>query len=262
METSTTATTPTATTASALAVQSMVGGYSKIPVVQDVSVRAQQGQVVSIVGPNGAGKSTFMKLVAGVLRPMSGTVKLAGRDLTNYSADKMARSGLAYVPQESNVFPRLTVKENLEMGGFILSGDITPRISSLYELFSDLRPAAAKKAGTLSGGQRNMLAMARALMLNPQVLLLDEPTAGLSPIYTGVVWQKVREIASTGTTVVVVEQNVDRAIANSDWVYVLVAGRNRVDGPPSLMRSIDLSAIFLGKKGDSATDKVPAADAG
>ena len=259
MEATTTAKT---TAGAAIAVQSMVGGYSKIPIVQDVSVRAEKGQVVSIVGPNGAGKSTFMKLVAGVLHPMSGTVKLAARDLTNFSADKMARSGLAYVPQESNVFPRMSVKENLEMGGFILSGDMTARINSLYELFPDLRPAASKKAGTLSGGQRNMLAMARALMLNPEVLLLDEPTAGLSPIYTGVVWQKVREIAASGTTVVVVEQNVDRAIANSDWVYVLVAGRNRIDGSPEMMRGIDLSAIFLGKKGDSATAKVPAADAG
>lgn len=246
----------------AISVASMVGGYSRIPVVQDVSVRAAKNQVVSIVGPNGAGKSTFMKLIAGVLKPMSGAVTLGERNLTHLSADKMTRAGLAYVPQEKNVFPSLTVKENLEMGGFILSGDVSQRIESLYELFSDLRPAAAKKAGALSGGQRNMLGMARALMLNPQVLLLDEPTAGLSPLYTDVVWQKVREVAASGTTVVVVEQNVDRAIANSDWVYVLVAGRNRVDGPPALMRSIDLSAIFLGKKGDGATEKAPPAHAG
>lgn len=243
-----------------LVVKNMVGGYSKIPIVQDVSLRAGKGQVVTIVGPNGAGKSTFMKLVAGVLKPMSGTVTMGGKNLSNLPANRLTREGLAYVPQENNVFPRMTIKENLEMGGFILSGDLKSRMDSLYTLFPDLLTAAGKKAGQLSGGQRNMLAMARALMLEPQVLLLDEPTAGLSPLYTDVVWQKVREIAASGTTIVVVEQNVDRAIANSDWVYVLVAGRNRLDGSPEQMRATDLSAIFLGKKGDS-TAPTPAAEA-
>ncbi len=243
-----------------LVVNNMVGGYGKIPIVQDVSLRAGKGQVVTIVGPNGAGKSTFMKLIAGVLKPMSGSVTMAGKDLSNLPANRLTREGLAYVPQENNVFPRMTIKENLEMGGFILTGDISQRIAGLYTLFPDLQTAAGKKAGQLSGGQRNMLGMARALMLEPQVLLLDEPTAGLSPLYTDVVWQKVREIAARGTTIVVVEQNVDRAIANSDWVYVLVAGRNRLDGSPEQMRATDLSAIFLGKKGEAAAT-APAADA-
>ncbi|HEV2581306.1 MAG TPA: ATP-binding cassette domain-containing protein, partial [Ktedonobacteraceae bacterium] len=131
----------------------------------------------------------------------------------------------------------------------------------LFDLFPDLRTAARLKAGNLSGGQRNMLAMARGLMLSPEVLLLDEPTAGLSPLYTTVVWEKVRDIAQSGTTVVVVEQNVDRALANSDWVYVMVAGRNRVDGTPEHMRSIDLPAIFLGKKGESTAEELPVTDA-
>lgn len=243
-----------------LVVDHMVGGYGKIPIVQDVGLHAGQGQVVSIVGPNGAGKSTFLKLIAGVLKPMSGNVHLAGKDLTNLPANRMATAGLGYVPQENNVFPRMTIKENLEMGGFILSGDISQRIATLYMLFPDLQTAAGKKAGQLSGGQRNMLAMARAMMLEPKVLLLDEPTAGLSPLYTDVVWQKVRAIATGGTTVVVVEQNVDRAIANSDWVYVLVAGRNRLDGTPEQMRAVDLSAIFLGKKG-AVNHTAPAGDA-
>ncbi len=240
---------------SVLVVKGMVGGYGKIPIVQDVSVKADQGKIVTIVGPNGAGKSTFMKLVAGVLRPMGGTVSLNGKDLTNLPANRMAREGLAYVPQENNVFPTMTIRENLEMGGFILSGALDQRIGELYQLFPDLRDAAKKKAGQLSGGQRNMLAMARALMLTPAVLMLDEPTAGLSPLYTDVVWQKVHEIAASGTTILVVEQNVDRAIANSDWVYVLVAGRNRLDGTPEQMRAIDLSAVFLGKKGDVSASK-------
>ena len=239
----------TAQSTTILQVENITGGYGKSAIVQDVCIQAQPGHVVTIVGPNGAGKSTFLKLIAGVMAPMSGAVAVAGHQLAGLPANRVARMGLAYVPQEQNVFPTLTIRENLEMGGFILRGDLTARVNHLFELFPDLRTAERKKAGQLSGGQRNMLAMARALMLDPKVLLLDEPTAGLSPIYTGVVWQKVREIANTGTAVVVVEQNVERAIANSDWVYVLVAGRNRVDGTVEQMRALDLPAIFLGKKG-------------
>lgn len=233
-----------------LQVDGITGGYGKSPIVQDVSIRAQSGKVVTLIGPNGAGKSTFLKVIAGVLTAMSGSVKVDGKELVRLPANKVARLGLAYVPQEANVFPTLTIRENLEMGGFILRGEIGHRITRLFELFPDLKTAEEKKAGNLSGGQRNMLAMARALMLDPKVLLLDEPTAGLSPIYTGVVWQKVRAIAETGTAVVVVEQNVERAVANSDWVYMMVAGRNRVDGTPDYLRTLDLPAIFLGKKGE------------
>lgn len=237
-----------------LRVDEITGGYGKNNIVQSVSIRAQPGQVVSIVGPNGAGKSTFLKLIAGVLAPNNGAVSVDGQQVARLPANRVARLGLAYVPQEQNVFPTLTIRENLEMGGFILRGDLTARINRIFAIFPDLKTAERKKGGNLSGGQRNMLAMARALMLDPKVLLLDEPTAGLSPIYTDVVWQKVREIANTGTSIVVVEQNVERAIANSHWVYVLVAGRNRVEGTPEYMRSLDLPAIFLGKKGVSVPE--------
>ena len=230
-----------------LRVESVTGGYGKSAIVQDVSMRAEAGKIVSLVGPNGAGKSTFMKIIAGVLPAMSGQITVSGRDLAGLPANKVARMGLAYVPQEANVFPTMNVRENLEMGGFILTGDLGARIAHIYDIFPDLRAAAHKKASSLSGGQRNMLAMARALMLEPNVLLLDEPTAGLSPIYTDVVWQKVHGIADSGTAVVVVEQNVERAISNSDWVYVLVAGRNRIEGTAEQMRALDLPAIFLGK---------------
>lgn len=228
------------------------GGYGKSLTVQDISIRAQTGQVVTIVGPNGAGKSTFLKLVAGVLSPVNGSIIVDGQQLARLPANRVARMGLAYVPQEHNVFPSLSIHENLEMGGFILPGDLSTRINQVFDLFPDLRTAQRKKAGQLSGGQRNMLAMARALMLDPKVLLLDEPTAGLSPIYTDVVWQKVHDIAGAGTAVVVVEQNVERAIANSDFVYVLVTGRNRVEGTAEQIRMLDLPAIFLGKKGENA----------
>ncbi|HEV2404506.1 MAG TPA: ABC transporter ATP-binding protein [Ktedonobacterales bacterium] len=244
-----------------LEVGNITGGYGKAPIVQGVSIRAKAGQVVSIVGPNGAGKSPVLKMLAGVLLATEGSVKVEGNEIVNLPANKVARLGVAYVPQEANVFPTLSIRENLEMGGFILKGDLTQRIEHIFELFPDLKQAHQKKAGNLSGGQRNMLAMARALMLDPKVLLLDEPTAGLSPIYTDVVWQKVGAVAKTGTTVVVVEQNVERAIANSNWVYVLVAGRNRVDGTPDDLRALDLPAIFLGKKGENVPDVAKAAEA-
>ncbi len=247
--------------AEVLKVTDLTGGYGKSAIVQEASLRAESGKIVAVVGPNGAGKSTFLKIIAGVLPATSGTVLVDGHNLTGLPANKVARMGLAYVPQESNVFPTLNIRENLEMGGFILKGDLSRQIEHIYGIFPDLKTAEHKKAGSLSGGQRNMLAMARALMLEPKALLLDEPTAGLSPIYTDVVWQKAHAIAETGTAVVVVEQNVERAISNSDWVYVLVTGRNRVEGTADHMRTLDLPSIFLGKseKGEVATDSSNAA---
>lgn len=243
----------------ALRVENIAGGYGKLPIVQGVSIKAEPAQIVTIVGPNGAGKSTFLKIIAGVLHASEGSVRVKDRDVTNMTPNHIVREGLAYVPQERNVFPTLSVRENLEMGGFTLSGDLSKRISHLFDLFPDLRDAARRKAGTLSGGQRNMLAMARALMLDPKVMLLDEPTAGLSPLYTGVVWEKVHDIAKTGMAVVVVEQNVERAMDNSDWVYVLVTGRNRVEGTPADLRKLDLAAIFLGKEGGVTSKAQPGA---
>lgn len=239
-----------------LHVERLTGGYGKSAIVQEASLRAEAGKIVSIVGPNGAGKSTFLKIIAGVLPATSGVVTVNGQSVTGLPANRVARMGLAYVPQENNVFPTLNIRENLEMGGYILKGDFSQQIHHIYELFPDLKIAEHKKAGSLSGGQRNMLAMARALMLEPAALLLDEPTAGLSPIYTDVVWQKAHAIADSGTAVVVVEQNVERAISNSDWVYVLVTGRNRVEGTAEYMRTLDLPAIFLGKseKGERLAD--------
>ncbi|HEX8997659.1 MAG TPA: ABC transporter ATP-binding protein [Ktedonobacterales bacterium] len=247
--------------ADVLKVNGLTGGYGKSAIVQEASLRAEAGKIVSIVGPNGAGKSTFLKIIAGVLPSMAGTVTVNDQSVTGLPANKVARLGLAYVPQEANVFPTLNIRENLEMGGFILKGDLSRQIEHIYSIFPDLKTAEHKRAGSLSGGQRNMLAMARALMLEPAALLLDEPTAGLSPIYTDVVWQKAHAIADSGTAVVVVEQNVERAISNSDWVYVLVAGRNRVEGTADQMRALDLPSIFLGKseKGERPADSSNAA---
>ncbi len=222
-------------------------GYGSAPIDTQVSLEAREGQITALVGPNGAGKSTLLKAAAGLLRLMEGRIELAGKDVSGLPPHRIVEAGMAYVPQVSNVFPRLTVIENLEMGAYTMRGDPRPRIDEVFGVFPDLRPAASRRAGVLSGGQRNMLAMARALMLDPKVLLLDEPTGGLAPVYVERVWETATRIAATGTAVVVVEQNVDLALVHANWVYVLVAGRNYLDGPAGEVAKADLASIFLGK---------------
>jgi len=232
-----------------LVAESITAGYGKVPVIQDVTLQAEPGKVVAMVGPNGAGKSTMLKAVFGLLRNKSGRVLLAGEDIGAWPAFRIARNGMAYVPQVINVFTSMTVFENLEMGGYTLKKGVQARANEVLEIFPDLKTARSKKAGNLSGGQRNMLGMARALMLEPKVVLLDEPTAGLSPAYTAIVWDQIRRVAALGTAVVVVEQNVDLAVNHADWVYVLVAGRNRLDGKAREVGLVDLPSIFLGGQG-------------
>ncbi len=200
-----------------------------------------------MVGPNGAGKSTALKAIFGLLRPMRGRVNLAGRDVAGWPPHRVARAGMGYVPQVNNVFPTLTIRENLEMGAFTRSDDIRSRMADVLGMFPDLRQAVRKPAGVLSGGQRNMLGIARALMLDPRVLLLDEPTAGLAPTYVARIWERVAAIAATGTAVVVVEQNVALALDHADWAYVLIAGENFMDGPAREVKEADLASIFLGQ---------------
>ena len=224
----------------------VTAGYSKVPVVQQVDVEAEPGKVVAIVGPNGAGKSTMLKAMFGLLRHSSGSVTLAGVEIAGKPSFRIARSGMAYVPQVINVFTNMSVYENLEMGGYTLRAGRHKRVDEVLAIFPDLKAARTKKAGNLSGGQRNMLGMARALMLEPKVVLFDEPTAGLSPAYTKIVWEQIQRVAGLGTAVVVVEQNVDLAVKHADWVYVLVAGRNRLDGPADAVGKEDLPSIFLG----------------
>jgi ABC-type branched-subunit amino acid transport system ATPase component len=222
-------------------------GYGSAPIDTQVNLEAREGQITALVGPNGAGKSTLLKAAAGLLRLMEGRIELAGKDVSGLPPHRIVEAGMAYVPQVSNVFPRLTVIENLEMGAYTMRGDPRPRIDEVFGVFPDLRPAASRRAGVLSGGQRNMLAMARALMLDPKVLLLDEPTGGLAPVYVERVWETATRIAATGTAVVVVEQNVDLALVHANWVYVLVAGRNYLDGSAVDVAKADLASIFLGK---------------
>ena len=214
-----------------LEVDSVTAGYGGAPVISDVSLRTRAGQITAIVGPNGAGKSTLLKALVGIIRMSSGSVQLNGKDVTGVATEKLVRRGISYVPQVENVFSGLTVRENLEMGGFCRKAGLSERLDELCQLFPDLTGALKRKAGTLSGGQRTMLAMARGLMLDPTVLVLDEPSAGLSPIFQGMLWEQIAKIAATGVSILVVEQNTRRTLKHADWAYVMVLGKNQLDGP-------------------------------
>lgn len=214
-----------------LEVDSVTAGYGGEQVISEVSLRTHAGQITAIVGPNGAGKSTLLKALVGLIRVSSGTVRLGGREVTGIATEKLVRAGISYVPQVANVFAGLSVRENLEMGGYCREEGLAERVQELCELFPDLTGALKRRAGTLSGGQRTMLAMARGLMLDPAVLVLDEPSAGLSPIFQGLLWEQIAKIAATGVSILVVEQNTRRTLKHADWAYVMVLGRNRLDGP-------------------------------
>jgi ABC-type branched-subunit amino acid transport system ATPase component len=230
-----------------LVINDLTAGYGGPPIIEGISLEARPGAITAIVGPNGAGKSTLMKAIAGVVRPSGGEIKVCGQVTTGLTADKLVRRGMAYVPQVANVFPSLTVVENLEMGAYNRKSGVRERIEELYELFPDLRPAARRPARTLSGGQRNMLAMARGLMSDPKVLLVDEPTAGMAPKFEAAVWQHIVQIRQTGVAVVVVEQNTRRTLTHADWAYVLVLGRNRLSGSPTqLLNDEEVVALYIG----------------
>lgn len=231
----------------ALLTEGVTAGYGHAPIITDISLTADAGLVTTIVGPNGAGKSTFAKTLVGVLKPMSGRIMVNGTDITAMPGHQIPRHGLVYVPQNENVFRRLSVRENLEIGGFASRGDASVRIAEILEIFPDLANAKEKKAGFLSGGQQNLLAIARALMVDPSVIVLDEPTAGLSPTYTDVVWSQIARISQLDTAVLVVEQNVERALKHSNYVHVFVAGRSHVHGPANEVAALDLASIFLGR---------------
>jgi branched-chain amino acid transport system ATP-binding protein len=230
-----------------LVAENITAGYGRTPIINEISVSVNAGEVSTIVGPNGAGKSTFAKALVGVLKITNGSVRVDGIDITKMRGHLIPRNGLVYVPQNYNVFSSMTVTENLEIGGFAAKGDTSARMNEILGIFKDLEIARHKKAGFLSGGQQNLLAIARALMVSPKAIILDEPTAGLSPAYTDVVWNQVQTIANTGTAVLVVEQNVERALKHSDFVHIFVAGSNLVSGSIEKISKLDLAGIFLGR---------------
>lgn len=234
--------------APALAARGMTSGYGEVPVVQDVSIEVAQDEIVTIIGPNGAGKSTLLKALFGFLAPWQGQVTLDGEDVTGLTPERLVRRGLAFVPQTSNIFPSLTIRENLIMGGFTREDGVEERIAWVFDLFPVLAERPRERAGRLSGGQRQTLALGRALMLEPRVLLLDEPSASLSPKMVETVFNSVVEINRRGTAVLMVEQSARQALAISDRGYVLANGRNRLEGPArELLASDDVRRLYLGE---------------
>jgi ABC-type branched-subunit amino acid transport system ATPase component len=190
-----------------------------------------------------------------LLKPMGGRIVLGDTDLTGWSPYKIVRQGMAYVPQSQNVFPSLSVVENLEMGAFARSEGVGPEIERVLAQFPDLDASRRKKAGNLSVGQRNLLGVARALMADPKVILVDEPTAGLAPGNVQLIWDQLVGIAARGVAVVVVEQNVDMALKYSEWCYLLLSGTNRIDGGSEDMQQKNLNEIFLGQSADKSADQ-------
>ncbi len=230
-----------------LEVADLVAGYGEVEILHGVSLRLGQGEVVTVIGPNGAGKSTLIKAIVGLVRPRAGRVRFLGEDVTGLAPERLVARGIAYVPQADNVFPSLTVQENLEMGAYLLQGRLRERLERVYQLFPDLAARPHERAGRLSGGQRQMLALARALMVDPVVLLLDEPSAGLSPKMVELVFAKVREINAGGTSILMVEQNAKEALKLSHRGYVLSMGYNRLEGRATeLLDSEEVARVYLG----------------
>lgn len=232
---------------SLLKVEKVTGGYGDMEVLRDVSIEVKEGEIVSIIGPNGAGKSTLMKTIFGLLRPWRGHISFNGEEVTGLEPDRIVRLGLCYVPQIENVFPSLTVQENLEMGAFILDGDITDRLERVYRLFPFLKERRKQRVGRMSGGERQMVAMGRALMLDPKLLLLDEPSAGLAPKLVEMIFEKIIEINKSGVAILIVEQNAKKSLELAHRGYVLANGQNRFEGTgKELLSNPDVGRLYLG----------------
>jgi len=232
---------------SLLEVKDIIAGYGETDILNNVSIELLEKEIVSIIGPNGAGKSTLLKTIFGLLTPKKGSVKLQNDEITGLSPDRIVRKGMGYVPQVENVFPSLTVHENLEMGAFIRTDDYRDKLNEIYTLFPILLDRKTDKVGKLSGGMRQMVAMGRALMLDPKVLLLDEPTASLSPLLVGMIFEKIIDINKTGVAMVIVEQNAREALKISDRGYVLVMGRKVFeDSGKALLENEEIGKLYLG----------------
>jgi len=225
----------------------ITAGYSKLDILKEVDIRVRKGEIVSIIGPNGTGKSTLLKAIFGLLKPRHGRVTLQNHDITGWSPDRVARKGISYVPQVDNIFPSLTIEENLEMGAFIRTDDFSGRLEEIYALFPMLAERKKQKAGRLSGGQRQMVAMGRALMLDPHVLLLDEPSAGLAPNLAAMIFDKIRAINKTGVSMIIVEQNAREALKMAHHGYVLAMGKNVLDDTgKALLANEGVGKLYLG----------------
>ena len=230
-----------------LAAEGVVAGYvPEVDILNGVSIRVAEGEIVTVIGPNGAGKSTLIKTIFGLLQPREGRIVFRGEDIAALKPHECTQLGLSYVPQLDNVFPSLTVEENLEMGS-LDTAKTDSQMEHMYDLFPRLGERRTQAAGTMSGGERQMVAMARALMPEPHVLLLDEPSAGLAPAFVDAIFEQVQQINAAGVTIVMVEQNARRALAMSDRGYVLDLGRDRFEGPGrELLEDPKVAELYLG----------------
>ncbi len=237
-----------------LEVKDVYAGYVRgLNILQGINFTIAPRELVTVVGPNGAGKSTLAKTIFGLLSPERGEIKFKGRNIAGFSSDRIVRLGMSYVPQISNVFANLSIEENLEMGAFITKGSLRSQKERIYTMFPKLASRSKQKAGTLSGGERQMLAMGRALMLDPDLLILDEPTAALSPILVQDVFDRIKAIQASGKAIVLVEQNAKKALSIADRGYVLENGRDRFcKSGQELLDDPNVAKLYLGAayKGD------------
>jgi branched-chain amino acid transport system ATP-binding protein len=236
-------------TQAALQVSNLHAGYEpSLPIVRDACLNIHSGEIMAILGPNGAGKSTLVKAIAGLVPISYGSVHFFGQDITRVAAHRMVFQGLAFVPQTENVFVNLSIAENLELAAALVKANRRERLAPIYAMFPDLEKQKSLLAGLLSGGQRQMLAVARALIAKPKLLVLDEPSAGLSPKLVAQVFEKLREVKKSGVTIVLVEQNVKAALALADRAAVLVEGKERIIAPcAELLSDERIAALYLGR---------------
>ncbi len=229
-----------------LELSGITAGYGKIPIIRDIDLVVARGETLAVIGPNGSGKSTLAKTVIGLTTLFSGTIKFDGVDVTSLPPDRRALLGIGYLPQTGNVFPDLTVQENLEMGGYHMKGtELKLKVREVLEIFPELKERLNQKAGTMSGGERQIVAMARLLMMSPKLVILDEPSAGLAPKLVERVYQKIDAMRRMGITIVLIEQHAVKALKHSDRTVVMVGGRVALTGASEEVSKVDLRAVFF-----------------